>query len=364
MKITLNEHKGSYDGSTCYVHSRAAALGEDSLLITTQRLNVSGCDDFSGPEVIFATQGGKVISPPMPDLAFGRKALCEGVEFVECDATPMRLRKSNRILLIGHYAFYRDGGNAAASGYQNRGFYTFFDEENGVFLPTRAFEVDVPADVIHCAPGSVQFYEKEDGELLIPFTLKRQGGLYEVCLFHFRLCGDHLTECGKSNRLSYPIARGAYEPSVIFARGKYILTVRNDTVGLYSTSTDGYLFGELMPWCFDDGSLLENYNTQQHFLSLGTRVYLVYTRRGADNDHVFRHRAPLFLSEIDTERMCLIRSTERIAVPERGARLGHFGVTNVSDDLAYLTVSEWMQPIGCEKHGSDNTLFIVKFENN
>jgi hypothetical protein len=118
-----------------------------------------------------------------------------------------------------------------------------------------------------------------------------------------------------------------------------------------------------MPWRYDDSEVLQNYNTQQHFLALGDAVYLVYTRRGANNDHVFRHRAPLFIARIDTERMCLIRESEQIAVPERGARLGNFGVTNVSRDLAYLTVTEWMQPRGCEKYGSDNALFIVRFEN-
>ena len=84
--------------------------------------------------------------------------------------------------------------------------------------------------------------------------------------------------------------------------------------------------------------------------------------RGANNDHVFRHRASLFFVKIDVERTCLIRESEQIAVPERGARLGNFGVTNVSPELAYLTVTEWMQPRGCERYGSDNALFIVKFE--
>jgi hypothetical protein len=168
---------------------------------------------------------------------------------------------------------------------------------------------------------------------------------------------------GRSNILAYPVARGAYEPSLIYSGGKFILTVRNDEVGLFSTSTDGKQFGQLMPWRYDDGEILQNYNTQQHFLTLGDAVYLVYTRRGANNDHVFRHRAPLFIARIDTERMCLIRESEKVAVPERGARLGNFGVTNVSRDLAYLTVTEWMQPRGCEKYGSDNALFIVRFEN-
>ena len=30
-------------------------------------------------------------------------------------------------------------------------------------------------------------------------------------------------------------------------------------------------------------------------------------------------------------------------VPERGARLGNFGVTEVSDNETWVTVAEWMQ---------------------
>ena len=96
---------------------------------------------------------------------------------------------------------------------------------------------------------------------------------------------------------------------------------------------------------------------------------MVYTRRGADNDHVFRHRAPLFIAEFDTERMCLIRDTERIAVPERGARLGNFGCQSNSDGKSgFVFASEWMQTLDptpfdwskCAAHGSDNSIFVSK----
>ncbi len=39
--------------------------------------------------------------------------------------------------------------------------------------------------------------------------------------------------------------------------------------------------------------------------------FLVYTRRGADNDHVFRHRAPLFIAQVDPKRLDVIRASER-----------------------------------------------------
>lgn len=66
-------------------------------------------------------------------------------------------------------------------------------------------------------------------------------------------------------------------------------------------------------------------------------------RETSNNDHVFRHRAPLFIAQVDPQRLCVIRATERILVPQRGARLGNFGVTDVSQEETWVTVAEWMQ---------------------
>ncbi len=64
----------------------------------------------------------------------------------------------------------------------------------------------------------------------------------------------------------------------------------------------------------------------------------------------------------DTENMRILRHTEQIVVPERGARLGNFGVTQINDNKAIITAAEWMQPKGCEKYGSDNSVFITTVE--
>jgi hypothetical protein len=129
-------------------------------------------------------------------------------------------------------------------------------------------------------------------------------------------------------------------------------------------------YGAPTPLVFDDGQDSGNYNTQQHWITLDGKLYLVYTRRGADNDHVFRHRAPLFIAEFDPVRLCLVRDTEQIAVPNRGARLGNFGCFSAPDGkTAYVFASEWMQPPGYEHHhewqrcaayGSDNSIFITE----
>jgi hypothetical protein len=159
-----------------------------------------------------------------------------------------------------------------------------------------------------------------------------------------------------------------YEPSIAEHNGKYYLALRNDKMGYVAVSDDGLNYSEPIPLRFDDGKISGNYNTQMHWIKGGNKLYLVYTRRGADNDHVFRHRAPLFLAEFDPAKLCLIRNTEVVAVPERGARLGNFGCLQVNDNEAWIVAAEWMQTTApnptdytqCMKYGSDNSIWIAK----
>jgi hypothetical protein len=93
----------------------------------------------------------------------------------------------------------------------------------------------------------------------------------------------------------------------------------------------------------------------------------VYTRTGANNDHVFRHRAPIFIAQVDPQRLCVLRATERVLIPERGARLGNFGVTDVSENETWVTDAEWMQTWPPHyiippdnPYGADNSVYAAR----
>jgi hypothetical protein len=154
--------------------------------------------------------------------------------------------------------------------------------------------------------------------------------------------------------------RGCHEPSIAKLGDTYFLTIRHDLRGYVTRSRDGLHFDEIREWKFDDGSELGNYNTQQHWVTHSDGLFLVYTRRGLNNDHVTRHRAPLLMAQVDPEKLHVIRDTEQVLVPERGARLGNFGVTDVSPGETWVTVAEWMQPRGCEKYGSDGSVYAAR----
>lgn len=158
--------------------------------------------------------------------------------------------------------------------------------------------------------------------------------------------------------------RGIVEPSLAKLGGKYYIALRSDEIGMYAVSDNGFDFCKPKPYVWDDGSVLENYNTQQHFMIHKDGLFLAYTRKGAHNDHVFRHRAPIFMTRFDEDRECLIKSDEVILVPELGARLGNFCAI-AHENEAWLVTAEWMQSWGeklgiCEKYGSNNSFWLAR----
>ncbi|MCQ2386478.1 MAG: hypothetical protein MJ078_07385 [Clostridia bacterium] len=205
-----------------------------------------------------------------------------------------------------------------------------------------------------------QVIEEENGDILMPVYAKRPGEEYMMCgVYRFAFDGEKLTFLDSGNFLEWREDRGMGEPSLCRYHGRYYLTLRTDARGLFAVSEDGLHFSEAEEWKWDTGYPLPTYNTQSHWLILEDKLFLVYTRKAGCNDHVFRHRAPLFMAEVSDGKPKLLRHTERIAIPERGARLGNFGVI-YDEQTAYISVSEWMQPLGCEKYGSDNSFWIEK----
>ncbi|MDY0033123.1 MAG: lysophospholipase, partial [FCB group bacterium] len=170
-----------------------------------------------------------------------------------------------------------------------------------------------------------------------------------------------LTSLEHGDELAQDVPRGCDEPSLVLFQGRYYLTIRNDEKGYVTAGDDGLHFAPLTPWTFDDGAELGSYNTQQHWLAHGDGLFLVYTRRGANNDHIFRHRAPLFIAQVDPGRLCVIRATERVLVPERGATLGNFGAGPITPGESWVTVGEGMFfPEVYTKGGATGAVFVAR----
>ncbi len=91
-------------------------------------------------------------------------------------------------------------------------------------------------------------------------------------------------------------------------------------------------------------------------------VFLTYTRKGANNDNVVRHRAPLFLAQIDPERLVVIRATEREIVPNKRAQLGNFAVVDVNERETWVTTSEGMSPGKPQDFGANGRVYAARIQ--
>lgn len=362
MKITIDHHLGGFNGKECLVHARAGALNEKELVMTMQMLNVAGCDDFSPLLVMKSFDGGKSWTEPTPDTAFIPDTDADGLRRVGCDATLLFHKKTGVLIVAGHTACYEAGANIPAKSYRRQTFYSTYDPQTGSFAPIQWIDIPATLTPFDCANGCSQYIEEESGDILMPMCVFHEDEPSGSAVFRLGFDGKRFTVKDMGNELTYPTARGIGEVSITRYKGKYYLTIRHDDCALWSVSEDGLHFSEPQKWTWDAGCELLSYNTQAHWLQCGGKLYLVYTRKAGNNDHVFRHRAPLFMAEVDVEKMCVLRHTEEIVVPERGARLGNFGVTQINDNKAIITVNEWMQPVGCEKYGSDNSLFVTTVE--
>ena len=213
----------------------------------------------------------------------------------------------------------------------NQTAYAVFDPESGRWTRWRRLEMP-PGDEFNFARSAcAQFVVEPDGSVLLPFYIGRSADTpYSVTVVRCTFDGDALTYREHGDVLKLDVVRGLCEPSLARSGGRYFLTIRNDLKG-YVTVGDGLHYRPIKAWTFDDGQELGSYNTQQHWLAHGDGLFLVYTRRGANNDHIARHRAPLFIAQVDPRRLCVIRETERVLIPERGGEFGNFGAAAIDD---------------------------------
>jgi len=383
-------HQG-FDGEKCWVHARAGAVpaaqtesAEDDPLVvmTMQKLLLSGSDVFYALHQSDSRDGGKTWSEPEPIDSFRRQTfpadpaaaeelptgaaiaphlLQAGDETTVCDFTPKWHAASQRLLGTGHTVWYRDNHvmHVRPKGIA----YAVFDPKTSAWSSWDTVDLpDLPA-FQSAGSGSVQRIDLIGGDILLPIYFKEPTAKQNsVTVCRCRFDGRTLEYVEHGDELTVDIKRGLYEPSLTRFQGRFYLTMRNDDHGYVSVSDDGLHFAPPQRWTFDDGEPLGNYNTQQHWVTHSDGLFLVYTRRGAGNDHVFRHRAPLFIARVDPETLQVVRASERVIVPQRGARLGNFGVVEVSPHETWVTAAEWMQPAGVEQHGSNNSVFVAKLK--
>lgn len=329
--------------------------------MTLQQIELGGSDLFYGLNQMQTSDLGNTWTDATPIPGFERRSFQDKYEVTVCDFTPQWHAASGKLLGTGHTVVYEN--NKLLKVRPRATAYAVCDPNSRTWTPWRQLEMPADPKFANVGAGSTQRYDLPDGNILLPVYFRRDVSTFIGMFSTVVLCrfdGDRLCYLTHGSELTVDVARGLGEPSLACFQNRFYLTLRNDERGYVAASADGLHFGEPKPWTWDDGSCLGNYNTQQHWVTHSEGLFLAYTRRGAENDHIFRHRAPLFIAQVDPEKLHVIRSTERILMPNRGARLGNFGVTPVSSGETWITDAEWMQPMGCEKYGSDGTVWVSK----
>jgi len=359
-----------FDGRTFWAQARAGAIPSPggrppTVVLTAQPTLRSGSDVFFGLSEWRTSDLGRTWDGPVDHSeTLGRRPEPDGVTVAVCDMTPGWHAASGKLLSTGHTVRYRDDSGPMVNRRREVA-YSVYEPAGRTWSPWATVALPDRPEFLSAGAGSAQRYDLADGTILLPIYFKRPSDDARACMsatvLRCAFDGRRLRYLEHGTELSVAEPRGLGEPSITRFGGRFLLTLRNDVRGYVAAGgTDGLRFGPPQPWCFDDGTELGNYNTQQHWVTHGEGLFLVYTRRGLNNDHVFRHRAPLMMARVDPQRLVVLRDTECELVPNRGARLGNFAVCDPSPDETWVVVAEWMQPVGCEKYGSDNTIWVAR----
>ena len=346
--IELNVAAKLFDGEKCWCHPRAGIIpgvgekGNPRVVMTMNILDLVGSDIFKGMFGLHTNNLAKDWTEPteMKNLA-PRFEIIGGVKrpVAASDFWPKWHAASKTLLGIGHTVVYTPDWKVTNPRPRHTS-YSTYNVQLGEWDEWRKLEMPDEEKFSNSGAGCVQRYDLEDGTILLPISFLPPGKNSRVtvckCSFDSKALKyqTHGTELELNDK-----TRGLGEPSLTRFNGEFFMTIRNDKKGFVARSRDGLHFEKYKSWKFDDGTELGSYNTQQHWVTHSDGLFLVYTRRGAKNDHVFRHRAPLFIAQVDPEKLCVVRKTEQILVPERGARLGNFGVVDINQNETWVTES-------------------------
>ena len=351
----------------CWFHPRCAAVpgagrnGKPAAILTLQKhLRVS--DHYSGLYVMRSDDLGETWTGPeeRPELAWVREP--DGVDIAVADVTPGWHARTRRLIAIGAQVRYGGSGEKLEDRPRShQTAYAVHDPKTGEWSRWKTLQVPAGEQFNFARCACAQWLVKADGTVLLPCYIGRNATEpYSVTVVQCTFDGKELAYLRHGDVLSLDVVRGLCEPSLAYFQARYYLTLRNDVKGYVTVGDDGLHYRPIQPWTFDDGAELGSYNTQQHWVAHSEGLFLAYTRRGANNDHIPRNRAPIFMARVDPERLCVLRATERALIPERGAMLGNFGACAINEKESWVTDAEYIMGTQPDPRGADGSVFAAR----
>lgn len=385
LEIEIIEAKRGSDRKFIWTQARVAVLpdggrSEVGMMTLSQKLK-TGIDVYYDLYESTSRDRGGTWTAPEVIPALKIHEIGDGYRRSMSDMTPQWHKQSGKLLNIGKSFFYSDDLRLDRSRREIA--YAVYDPGSNEWGPFRVLdlpEYDADSKLL-TGPGAgcVQYWIEENGEVYLPISYRAltpeqyKATSRETFEIHANMNSDAIgssvavircTFDGEKlifkeigNALNVKQGRGLGEPSLIKFQEKWYLTIRSDKTAWVASSEDGLQFSGLKEWTFDDGSILGSYNTQQHWAIIRDNLYLVYTRPDGNNDHVFRHRAPLYIARVDPDRVAVLKATEQVCIPEDGVALGNFGITQVSGNEAWVVTTEYHRD---DKPGNLNRVWVAK----
>ena len=357
---TLLKHD---DGNFLWFHPRVASVGtvkKRSVILTLQK-HLRGSDHFSGLHIMRSNDQGRTWSDPDPIAALGW--VRDGkVDVAVADVTPGWHQSHKKLIAVGAQVRYsREGQQLEDIPRAHQTAYAVLDPKTGSWTQWKQLEMPGDEQFNFAMSACAQWLVDPDGTLLLPFYCGKNARTpLSATVARCRFDGVNLQYHEHGTMLPLSSGRGYAEPSLTKFQGRYFLTIRSNSRAHVTTSEDGLHFQPTRPWTFDDGQELGSYNTQQHWVTHSDGLFLCYTRRGADNDEIFRNRAPLFMAQVDPRKLQVLRSTERVLVPKRGAGLGNFGASAIDANESWVTVAEYVYDDNARQRGADGSVFLAR----
>ena len=129
----------------------------------------------------------------------------------------------------------------------------------------------------------------ENIDILLAFSFGSTSDHRSVVTLRCRFNGETLSIAQVGTPLELKAGRGLLEPSLTRFGDRFYLTLRaEDGRGYLAVSQDGLHWNRKETWKWEDGQPLDLSSTQQHWLTHGEELFLVYTRKAMENQNVIR----------------------------------------------------------------------------
>jgi hypothetical protein len=340
-------------GAYHWSQSRPAIL-PGKVIVTTQEIEKRGSHGYRDIYLTESTDDAKTWSTPKRIDALNRRRFEDGIERVMGDICPQWHAATKKLLVTGKcFGFLANANTNKAKDdrSQERVAYAVYDPMTDVWTSMKIMQMPekdhAGNPIIEPNAGCHQRHDLPNGDVLLPvrYRVDPKKRVYITIVARCAFDGETLAYREHGSEHSISIPRGLYEPSVCALKGRFFLTMRGEQNGHVARGNDGLNYDPAIEWKFDDGKQLLSANAQQHWITHGDKLYLIYSRKGANNDHVFRSRAPIFIAEVDPDKLHVLRATEQVLMPETGLDLtGGFAPVVVNENETWVISSEMAFP--------------------